>query len=117
MDEQELAKQLKKKSPNVDITDRISSNEEFPEYFVGFKLQSIKAVGQKFRKFVVDNDVIFANIENGKMNVRNMKKKDRKKRLKLFQNFIFFAQKNIDIELSKFTAQEALNETVLDEIS
>lgn len=58
---------------------------------------------------MVDNDIIFANVENGKMNVRNMKKKDKKKRLKLFENFIFFAQKNYDNELSKFTAQEALN--------
>ena len=65
--------------------------------------------GNVFFKFVVDNDIIFANVENGKMNVRNMKKKDKKKRLKLFENFIFFGQKNYDNELSKFTAQEALN--------
>lgn len=64
----------------------------FPQYFVGFKLESLQAFGQKFRKFNIDNILMLARLENNKLKVITIKKNDKKQHKKLFQKYIFFAQ-------------------------
>lgn len=62
---------------NIDITRRIPQEKPiFPEYFIGFQLESIEVIGQKFRKFVIENAIMFTKLEDGVLKVFQIKKND-----------------------------------------
>lgn len=78
LSEEELTKELKKSAVDLKITRRIPFENEFPEYFVGFKLESYEAVGQKFRKFVINHERMLVKLEDEKLKVITLKKVDKK---------------------------------------
>lgn len=51
---------------------------------MGFQLESIEVIAQKFRKFVIDNVILFAKLEDGELKVLEIKKNDAKGINKLF---------------------------------
>jgi hypothetical protein len=62
---------MKDKIKGVQLLRRIPEEaSDFPEYFIGFQLESLEAFGQKFRKFQQDNLIYMARIMRGMLFVK-----------------------------------------------